>query len=257
MEEAPAPWVSAIRNSQDRLRSLLEGLDEDQLQAASYDPEWSIAQVLSHLGSQAEIFAMFLDAGLSGQEPPGREAFEPIWEAWNARDPRAQATDSIELNDALVSRLGSLSPEEVERFHLNLFGMEIDAAGLARMRLSEHAVHTWDIAVAIDPAAEISPDAIELLVDTLDQLVARAGRPDGVVRRLSVETTQPERSFQLETLDKVLLSDATAEEAGAGLSLPAEAFVRLLYGRLDPDHTPEIDARDVDLDELRRIFPGF
>ena len=41
------------------------------------------------------------------------------------------------------------------------------------------------------------------------------------------------------------------------LSLPAEAFIRLVYGRLDPDHTPaSVDARGVDLDLLRRTFPG-
>ena len=30
--------------------------------APSYDTEWSVGQVLSHLGSQAEIFELFLDA---------------------------------------------------------------------------------------------------------------------------------------------------------------------------------------------------
>jgi hypothetical protein len=39
--------------------------------------------------------------------------------------------------------------------------------------------------------------------------------------------------------------------------LPAEAFVRLVYGRLDPDHTPPLTSRQVDLDRLRRAFPGF
>ena len=37
--------------------------------------------------------------------------------------------------------------------------------------------------------------------------------------------------------------------------LPAEALVRLVYGRLDPDHTPQVRGT-ADLDELRRIFPG-
>jgi len=41
------------------------------------------------------------------------------------------------------------------------------------------------------------------------------------------------------------------------LRLPAEALVRLVYGRLDPAHTPALEARGVDVDELRRIFPGF
>lgn len=257
MEETPAQWVSAIRNSHERLRVLVDGFDEDQLRAPSYDPEWSIAQVLSHLGSQSELFARFLDAGLIGDEPPGRDAFEPVWAAWNARDPRDQATDSIKVNAALVSRLEALTPAELERFHLRLFGMEVDAIGLARMRLSEHALHTWDIAVALDPAAQVAPDAVALLIDTLDQLVARSGKPDGTVRRVSVRTTQPERNFELETSDKVRLGSGATENDGPRMLLPAEALVRLLYGRLDPAHTPEIETREVDLDELRSIFPGF
>jgi hypothetical protein len=56
------------------LRAIVEPLGEDRLQQPSYASEWSIAQVLSHLGSGAEIFMMFLDAGLSGAgaAQPGR-----------------------------------------------------------------------------------------------------------------------------------------------------------------------------------------
>jgi hypothetical protein len=30
-----------------------------------------------------------------------------------------------------------------------------------------------------------------------------------------------------------------------------------VYGRLDPDHTPPVETADADLDELRKVFPGF
>ena len=39
------------------------------------------------------------------------------------------------------------------------------------------------------------------------------------------------------------------------LELPAEALVRLVYGRLDPDHTPAVRG-GADLDVLRGVFPG-
>jgi hypothetical protein len=42
------------------------------------------------------------------------------------------------------------------------------------------------------------------------------------------------------------------------LRLPAEALLRLVYGRLDSDHTPaSVDAGGHPLDSLRRAFPGF
>jgi hypothetical protein len=43
----------------------------------------------------------------------------------------------------------------------------------------------------------------------------------------------------------------------AELRLPAEAFLRLVYGRLDREHTPPADDNAVDLDQLRAAFPGF
>ena len=41
----------------------------------------------------------------------------------------------------------------------------------------------------------------------------------------------------------------------AALALSAEAFVRLVYGRLDDP--AEIDASGVNLPELKSVFPGF
>ena len=75
MELSPGPWISALRHSHDRLQASVEPLGLPQLERRSYASEWSIAQVLSHLGSQAEIFGLFLDAGLTGQDrQAGRKA---------------------------------------------------------------------------------------------------------------------------------------------------------------------------------------
>jgi uncharacterized protein (TIGR03083 family) len=260
METDPDPWIDAVRHSHDTLRALTGPLTPDQLQQRSYDSDWSIAQVLSHLGSQAEVFNLWLDAGLTGQDPPGRDAFPPIWEAWDTRSPQAQAADSLQANEVLVERLESLDDGERERFRLQMFGMDLDIAGLARMRLAEHAIHSWDVAVALDPSARVAPEAVGLLVGTLGQLAARAGQPDGNKRRVHVSADAPERHFTLETGETVTLEPAAAaerDEDGPELRLPAEALVRLVYGRLDPAHTPPVEARGIDLGELRPLFPGF
>jgi hypothetical protein len=134
--------------------------------------------------------------------------------------------------------------------------MELDTTGLLRMRLGEHAVHTWDIAVALDPAAQVSASAVDLLVDTLDMLAGRAGKPDGASRSVQVTTSSPERQFTLEIGEKVVLASEPSERA-PDLRLPAEALVRLVYGRLDPAHTPAVETEGTQLDELRQVFPGF
>jgi uncharacterized protein (TIGR03083 family) len=259
MESDPARWITAVRNSHDALRALAGPLTVTQLRRRSYDTEWSIAQVLSHLGSQAEIWGLWLDAGLTGQDPPGTDVIAPIWEAWNARSPQAQAANSLQANETLIRRLESLDDGQRERFRLLLSGTDLDIAGLARMRLSEHAVHSWDVAVALDPSATVAPEAVGLLVDTLGPLAGWTGKPDGTDRRVHVSARDPQRHFTLETGEAVTLEPATAgerERAEAELRLPAEALIRLVYGRLDPAHTPPVETRGVELDELRPIFPG-
>ena len=69
-------------------------------------------------------------------------------------------------------------------------------------------------------------------------------------------TTDPDRQFVLETGEAVTLMPADDAEGLPELRLPAEALVRLVYGRLDPAHTPA-GVSGADLDELRQLFPGF
>lgn len=250
------PWVRAVRASQDRLAGLVAGLDGAGLRAQSYDTEWSLADVLSHLGSGAEIFSLYVDAGVTGGDPPGQDDFKPVWETWNARSPEDQAARSIAANEALVARVESLTPEQRAAFHVTMFGrLPVDLAGVLGLRLSEHALHTWDIAVMLDPAATVLPDAVDLLVDRLPQMVGFVGNQAPAPVAVAVTTTDPARAFTLNT-GGVTLAPADADDAPtASLSLPAEAFLRLVYGRLDDESV--IRASGVTLTELKSVFPGF
>jgi uncharacterized protein (TIGR03083 family) len=247
-------WIGALRSSHDLFSELVTPLDAAGVRAPSYASEWSIADVASHLGSQAEIFGLFVDAGLAGKEPPGGDAFGPIWEVWNKRSPEDQVAESVAANQAFVQRLEVLSAAEQAAFALSMFGSEFDLARLAAMRLGEHAVHTWDVAVALDPKAEVAPDAVDLLVDTLEVTAGRAGKPLQEPRDIVISTTAPERGFVLATGPEVSLSGSSGP---ADLQLPAEAFVRLVFGRLDPDHTPASITGGELLPSLRTVFPGF
>jgi uncharacterized protein (TIGR03083 family) len=261
MASSPVPQIAALRHSHDLLRATVEPLDAGQLEQRSYDSEWSIAQVLSHLGSQAEIFGLFLDAGLNGQELPGPDAFPPIWDRWNAKSPAEQAADALSADQVTLERFENMDAEQLAA-SMNVFGMDLDTVRLAGMRLGEHAVHTWDVRVALDPAAAVAPDAVSLLLDGLGQLAGRSAKPDGQQRKIRVTTTAPERTFVLETTsDGVTLTPAddqsTPELGLSELTLPAEAFLRLVYGRLDAGPDPDAENAGVELDELRPLFPGF
>jgi uncharacterized protein (TIGR03083 family) len=252
----PAPWLAAVQASHARLRSLVEPLSSEEVRGRAYPSEWSIAQVLSHLGSGAQIFGLFLEAGLSGSAAPGVELFHPIWDGWNAKSPQDQASDGLVADGALVDRLSNLTQEERDGWQLDMFGGSTSFAGLLRLRIGEHAVHTWDVAVALDPAATVSSDAVHLLIDDLGPLVRRSGKPHEPAR-LHVRTSDPSREFVLdlgETNDLRPWDDGTHD---GELSVPAEGLLRLVYGRLDADHAPSLTAVNVDLDDLRTTFPGF
>jgi len=249
------PWVSALRASHERLSGIVAGLDSDGLRSQSYDTEWSIADVLSHLGSGAEIHMLTVNSGASGAAPPAREQFQVIWDTWNDKSPEDQAADSVAANEALVSRVESLTPAERASFSVEMFGRSMDLAGVLNMRLGEHSIHSWDVAVALDPAERVAPYAVALLIDTLAPMAGYFGKKAEDPKIIAVTTTDPERRFTVDTGGVSVTPGAAGEAATASLEMPAEVFLRLLTGRVDDD--AEFTASGVTLPELKAVFPGF
>jgi uncharacterized protein (TIGR03083 family) len=254
-------WIATLRSSHERLVSLVRPLSPEQLREPSYCSDWTIAQVLSHLGSGAEIALMMLPGALGDAEPASRDDFPPVWDAWNAKSPDEQAADALGSDEKHVRTLEQLSDDDLARVKLPFFGMDLDSVGMIRLRLGEHALHTWDVAVSQDPAATVSPGAVALLIDNVPEFLApRLGRPQQERFAARIRTTGPDRDYLLAAAEAVSMTDwpgegdATASE----ISMPAEALLRLAYGRLDPEHTPAgVQADPADMDRLRKIFPGF
>jgi len=259
MEQDPRAWIATLRNSHERLASVVKPLSPEQLRGQSYDTDWNVAQVLSHLGSGAEIALMGLPGALGQAEPVDRAAWQPVWDAWNAKSPDDQAADALVSDEQHVQALEQLSDDDLAGISLEFFGMNLDAVGLVRLRLGEHAMHTWDVAVSIDPAATVAPDAVALLIDNVPQFLApRLGRAPDVPFRIRIRTTGPDRDYLLVGADPVSMTDWPGNGADSEVSMPSEALLRLAYGRLDPAHTPAgVVADPADLDRLRRMFPGF
>jgi uncharacterized protein (TIGR03083 family) len=250
--------LAALRNSRARFLAAATPLTAEQVRQPSYDTEWSVAQVLSHIGTGSIFFRFILEAGLAGEPAPGIDVMRPIWDEWNAKSPDDQARDAIEADGELMAAFEALDSEQQDSWHLDFFGTDRDFAGILQMRLGEHGVHTWDFVVALDPKAQLLPDAVDVLIDSLAPLVARTAKPLDHHLVLGVETDEPARNFVL----TVNAEGATLEpldarfEADSLLALPAEAFVRLVYGRLDADHTPP-GVDDPILETLRTVFVGF
>src|SRR3954465_15955563 len=81
--------VAALRASHDTLAALVSTLSEEQLTGRSGATEWTVAQVLSHLGSGAEIARKPIETAC-GQQVEGEEN-QSIWARCNASAPAEQA----------------------------------------------------------------------------------------------------------------------------------------------------------------------
>jgi len=264
MESTARTWIAALRGSQQRLAGLVGTLSPEQLRGPSYATGWSIAQVLSHIGSQADIAIQSLVGTLAGREPFGPEGFAYILAVWSARNPDQQAAECLVSDAEHVRRLDQLTDDQLAAIRVNLFGMEFDAVGMVWLRLGEHALHSWDVAVTFDPSALVAPQSVELLTGRIPQVAQRAGKPGHDRFTVGIRTTDPKREFVLEVAESVTMTavpDGTSSAPGGRIpwiQMPAEALLRLVYGRLDPDHMPppETLSGPIDLDALRRTFPG-
>jgi uncharacterized protein (TIGR03083 family) len=241
-----------LGESVDRLHALVEPLTSDDLRRQAYPSEWTVADVLAHLGSGAVIMARRVDEALGG---PAVDP-QPVWDEWNAKDPDAKSAGALAADRAFLDRLDALSDEERARVELRMGPMTFDAEGIVRLRLNEHALHSWDVAVTFHPTATVPAEAAAVVFDALSMVAGYTGKPTGSEREIVVHTSAPDADFVVAlSADGVAISSA-ASSRPAQLRLPAEAFVRLVYGRLDPNHTPAFVGDGDDLEELRRAFPG-
>jgi uncharacterized protein (TIGR03083 family) len=247
--------VTALRASIDRLHGLCHGLDDSQLETRSYCRDWPIAGVLSHLGSGAVIMGRRLEDTLAGRDTP--DDFAPsVWDEWNAKTPRAKADDALAADAALLRAIEAVGDAERARASFSMGPLSLDFDGFVAMRLNEHAFHTWDVEVVFHDDARLPDSAAAVVVDNLELITRFTGRPIGHDRTIAIRTTDPERHLALRlTPDAVVLSAGAAGQE-PDVELPAEAFSRLVYGRLDPGHTPAFTGDAALLDELRAVFPG-
>jgi uncharacterized protein (TIGR03083 family) len=261
MGTGPRHWISALRISHNALRSQVAALSPAQLEVASYCKGWDVSQVLSHLGSGAEIALRGLERALAGRAPMEMAEFPVIWERWNSLSPADRASQLVVWDRRHVSVLEGLDDKVLSSLRVHMIGMELDMATAVGFRLGEHALHSWDVAVTFDSRAEVLSTSVELLVDRVPFLAGRLAKAEGAgaPRHIEVRTVRPERRFLLSITDHVTMSEDVDGSARGVLELPAACLLRLAYGRLDADHTPADVKTDGEahLDELRRVFPGF
>ncbi|MEU3188191.1 maleylpyruvate isomerase N-terminal domain-containing protein [Streptomyces sp. NPDC006923] len=256
-----APWLEALHAGSGRLAALVGDLSEADLSRPSFADGWSIAQVLSHLGSAAEISAGLLQRGLAGDTTGvRREDVAPVWERWNALSAPAQREAWTKADARHLALLDSLDERTRAEARVPYFAGLLDVPAYAGYRLSEQSVHAWDIEAALHTAATIPPAEVRLLWERLD-LVATRFRDGDTLRRLaprqlSVHLTDPERTLLLDLGGELHLYPCEPAEPAGALAGPAEAVLRMVYGRSRPADGITVTG-SVTLADLQGLFPGF
>jgi len=259
MSELVDRTIVALRTEHDTVVTLLPNLTDDLLSGPSGAADWSIAQVLSHLGSSAELGVVPLLAALEGGPAPEVDN-RAVWARWDAAAPVDQAAGYVEHVTRYVEVVEGLTAAQRSELQVQLSFMPqpLPVSTVLGMRLNESAMHGWDVRVGLDPAAGLMAESAELLAThfagDLGFLLGFVAKPD--------QLTEPARvaagEVGLVVDDQARVTGAVADPT-ATFEGPLEALVRLLAGRLTPEHTPEGVAvtGNVGLDDLRRVFPGY
>lgn len=258
MEEDARVWIAALRSGHDHLAGFAAGASARDLRHRSMCADWNVAQVLSHLGSGAEI-------GLAALRGVPVDSIE-VWARWNAIDLADMASSFVSADDELVAWYEALSDDELSTLQVQLpfLPAAVDAVYATSVRLSESALHGWDVFAAFDAAATLALDATVLLIDRLPAMVGFAGRFTPRATRpmrdttIRVTTSNPQRRYELELGDHLDLRPASDGSTVGELLISAEALLRLAAGRLVPGREAAASITGVlTLDQLRTAFPGY
>ena len=254
--------ILALRSTYDELAAVVAGLSDEELTGHSAASEWSLAQVLSHLGGGAEICLATLRSAVAATPGPGQDFSQDVWDRWNALTPRDQAAGFLAADAELITALEALSAEQSRtlRIKVGFMPAPVTLATYAGMRLNEAAQHSWDVRVALDPSAAIAGQTAALLAEhfatDLSFLLGFIGKADALAHPALINLHGS--GLALDIADTVSVT-TTAPQPTATFTGPLEAAVRLLTGRLRTRHTPEdVEVTgNITLDDLRRVFPGY
>jgi uncharacterized protein (TIGR03083 family) len=247
--------IAALRRSHDELAAQVHRLEAGTLNKQSGARDWTVADVLGHLGSGAEIGLATVQSGAVDQD-----AMPEVWGRWNAMSPAEKAASFVVADAKFVETYEAFDDDALTNRSVDMgfLPAPIPLATASLFRLSEHALHSWDVYVAFNPTAGVADYAVPLLLEQTTMMAGFVGRPLGRDAMLNIETTAPARQFALTLGESTQLTTGAATTDNK-LTLPAEALLRMTAGRLGPEHTPSsvTIVGDVTLDDLRKVFPGY
>lgn len=241
--------IRLVNAEADRLGEFLSGLDAGDWSKDSYCEGWVIGDVVGHLAGGADSWVNSIGRGVNGDSnPPEGQVFLTPGDrasdvtAQSARAAyRQQGTELLERFKTGYSRLaGTLAGLKADDWDKLCFHRRgpMPIGAYVEVRLQELTVHGWDIRWGVDHAAEMWPDALEIMVGRVPRWVSNAFRPGldlPAPVRYRFEVSEPVAVHE----DYVVTRDGFEVETGS--TIPADVtfrcdtgnYILLIFGRLD------------------------
>ena len=234
-----------------RLEHFLRALSPEDWQRPSACDQWQVADVVAHLAGMS--LAERITRGLHGDLTPpqgGPQTGTLNEDAFRERIAQSAITARERLGDQLLSVfiagndqldqvLSTLRPQDWETLCQHPMGPEPVRTRID-MRITELAMHGWDIQSRFDPQATLATESVPALLNTIPRAVRRAFRPDASRTspvRYRFALTGPYATMQ----DIVLIPEggrceaASDRQADVTFRCVAETYVLVLFGRLAVD----------------------
>ena len=245
--------LSLLETSHEQLLSLMRRDDAPAPKASAFPAEWAVSDVISHLGSGAEIFALILRRLVQDEPAPVQEDFVSIWSRWDAKAPEDQVQDGLQSDAYFVDVAVSASSEITD---VPAFGSIMPISEFLAMRLQEHIVHTWDIETAVNPSATFRSDYLPFLLDQLPSVAPRSARPVTLPLTVDIRVLDPDAWFRLDLGAEASLAPLDSAPQ-ADLTMSAEPFVRMIFGRLLGARAVVSGAEAELATHLTSVFQGY
>ncbi len=255
--DSPVERVEVLRWETEVFKERIAGLTAADWERPSACAGWSVADVVAHLVGQD--FALRVARGLQGDFSPP-EGAPPVAEhdedrfaeaifqrAFATREQAGQRLPEVlaQRLDAAVAVFDSIDPTQPELWDALCYwppGPE-PVRTMLDMRISELAMHAWDVCSRFDPDYRLSDGSVRVLTDTAPRAVRRAFRPDpelvapvwfrfqvDIPISAAYDLTFSRAGTRLEPADAATGSGA----ADVTFRCDGETYVMVMYGRLTP-----------------------
>ena len=245
--------LGSVRALTKHLAQYLGDLPPDAWSRPSACGRWQIRDVVAHLAGGAEAYAGLVSRGLQGDSSPpeGRPPAGTL-DASSASDIIAEGAISrrerigdellssfVANSDALSRLFDGVSPDQREMpcYHIPRI---MPVRAFVDLRLTELAMHGWDMRSRLEPEAHLPTESLPAFVDVIRRLFdwlfwPPSASPPVARYRFNLTAVGPADIDIFIQGDTARIGTATESVANVTLRCDAETFVFLMYGCLGFD----------------------